>query len=116
MWLNLYGPPLFGKGQYADLMTLYGDTMGSHYRGRILMQVNSYDERDSKTYKKKLKYQFPQNPAPVCEEKSYILRVDLIEAHELPQRDKAYIHVLMGPYLLCSEPVEIKDGTAFFYK
>jgi hypothetical protein len=65
-------------------MTLYGDTLGSHYRGRILMQVSSYDERDSKTEKKNLHYKFPEKPEPVCEQRSYILRIDLIEAHELP--------------------------------
>jgi len=35
-WSNIYGPPIYGKGNYADLMTLYGDSYGSHYRGRIL--------------------------------------------------------------------------------
>lgn len=36
MWSNLYGPPIYGKGNHADLMTLYGEAYGSHYRGRIL--------------------------------------------------------------------------------
>jgi hypothetical protein len=48
------------------------------------MQVSSYDERDSKTEKKNLHYKFPERPEPVCEQRSYILRIDLIEAHELP--------------------------------
>ena len=34
-WSNLYGPSLTVGGDYADLMTKYGDK-GSHYRGRIL--------------------------------------------------------------------------------
>lgn len=97
-WANLYGPPLFGKGSHADLMTLYGDAYGSHYRGRICYQIATYDEPDSRTFKKQLKYTFPHNPRPVCEQKSYVLRVDLIEGHEFPKRDDVYIHVMMGPY------------------
>ena len=34
-WANLYGPPIQAEGEYADLMTLYGDK-GSTYRGRFL--------------------------------------------------------------------------------
>ena len=27
-WANLYGAPINSKGQYTDLMNLYGDIMG----------------------------------------------------------------------------------------
>jgi hypothetical protein len=66
-WSNIYGPPIYGKGNHADLMTLYGSDYGSHYRGRILYQIASYDERDSKTFRRSLKYKFPDNPLPNSE-------------------------------------------------
>ena len=72
-------------------MTLYGDTMGSHYRGRILLSLCRYDLRDSKTFVKPLQYNFPNNPIPVAEQKSYVLRIDLLEGHELPIREKYII-------------------------
>ena len=41
-WANLYGPPLAIEGEYADLMTKFGDK-GSHYRGRVLYSVSTQD-------------------------------------------------------------------------
>lgn len=41
-WLNIYGPPMSAKkGEMHDLMTLYGDQLGSHYRGRIMYGATS---------------------------------------------------------------------------
>lgn len=67
MWLNLYGAPLQGKDKEADLMNLYGATMGSHYRGRILVTMCRFDQRDSKTYKEDIVYSFPERPMPISE-------------------------------------------------
>jgi len=41
-WANLYGPPLQAEGEYADLMTKFGEK-GSHYRGRFLFSVATMD-------------------------------------------------------------------------
>ena len=64
-WVNLYGPPLSSKGMHAEKMTLflnlivvilyrYGETMGSHFRGRILFSATSYWKEDPKTIIKQL--------------------------------------------------------------
>jgi len=42
-WGHLYGPPMCAKDQeptnYASKMQIYGQSIGSHYRGRILFKV-----------------------------------------------------------------------------
>jgi len=63
-----------------------------------------------------MKFKFPDLPLPNSEQKSYILRVDLIEGHEFPLRKKAYIHVMMGPYQLVSKECTYEDGTIYFYE
>lgn len=73
------------------MMNLYGATMGSHYRGRILFTICRFDMRDAKTYKEDLKFKFPDNAMPNPEEKSYVLRVDLLEGHEFPTRKQIIV-------------------------
>ena len=34
-WGNIYGPSLSAKNSFADMMTLYGQNLGSHYRCRV---------------------------------------------------------------------------------
>lgn len=41
-WANLYGPPIHAEGDYADLMTKYGEK-GSRYRGRFLYSITTHD-------------------------------------------------------------------------
>lgn len=60
-WANFYGPPLTATGDYADLMTKYGDK-GSHYRGRLLYSATSMDHENPKNGAVDLKFSFPNNP------------------------------------------------------
>lgn len=97
-YINLYGPPLSVDNEQSNLMAMYGDELGSHYRGRLLYKISSYSENKPKTYKKKLKFDTQKNPYPKCPSKTYILRVSILEGIEVPEREKACIHVGMGPY------------------
>lgn len=47
-----------------------------------------------------LKFQFPEHPRPNIPTRTYILRVQILEGVEFPEREKAIIHVGMGPYLM----------------
>jgi hypothetical protein len=85
-WANLYGPPLHAEGEYADLMTKFGDK-GSHYRGRILYSVMTMDHENPKSGTTDLKFSFPSNPAPSPKEKAYLLKIALYEGIELPDSD-----------------------------
>ncbi len=42
-WAHLYGPPLSAVDQepanYVTKMQIYGQDLGSHYRGRVLFKV-----------------------------------------------------------------------------
>lgn len=42
-WRHLYGPPMCAKDQdpinFATKMQVYGEEIGSHYRGRIMFKV-----------------------------------------------------------------------------
>lgn len=49
------------------MMNVFGMTMGSHYRGRVLMTMCRFDLRDSKTFKEDLEFKFPENPVPISE-------------------------------------------------
>ena len=116
IWQNLYGPPMEGRGPHADLMSLFGEQLGSHYRGRVLYSIKTENQREPKTETKDLKFKFPENPQPQSEQKSYLLRVDIFEGHELPARDRAIVHVIIGPYMLCSKPAQIVNGRANWYE
>lgn len=82
----------------------------------MLVQVSRYDVNDPKTYSVPAVYSFPSNPEPVVETKSYVLRVDLFQIFEVPQRDRAFVTVQMGPYLLCSQERQIQSGRAIFFE
>ena len=114
-WANLYGAPLTAKfKKQAELMTLYGDKLGSTYRGRILYSLTSFFVLEPKTETKSLNFKFPYEPMPSSPQRSYLLRVDAIEANELPQRGQAIVHVAIGPYLIKSKPTSISDGRALW--
>ena len=106
-WVNLYGPPMSGTGEWAQMMLDYGYDLGSHYRGRLLYAVSSMDNTNPKSSVEHLKFGFPANPEPVAEEKAYILRLSIYEAVMLPQRDQAYLEFQMGPYFWKSDPVQV---------
>ena len=79
-WVNLYGPPLSATvNTVADAMRLYGYDIGSHYRGRLLYSIGSYNDKDPRTKITDLKFSFPDNPAPQSPQRTYLLRVDLYE-------------------------------------
>jgi hypothetical protein len=69
------------KGEVVEHMKLYGYSLGSHYRGRILYQIGSYNEKYPKTKVTDLEFSFPSNPAPISPQKTYILRVDIFEGN-----------------------------------
>jgi len=99
-WANLYGAPISGEGQYASLMNIYGDSLGSHYRGRFMYKISTGYERNPKTVVKRLTFSFPRSPYPQVEQVSYLLRVDVLEAHELSFKKEALITVAIGPYIV----------------
>jgi hypothetical protein len=116
-WANVYGSSVFAKdGHPKDMMTLYGQDIGSHYMGRVLYSITSYDQEIPKTMVKELKFKFPDNPAPNSAQKSYLLRIDVLEAAELPIRDKAIFHFQLGPYMLKTTPKPINNGRVLIYE
>ena len=104
-WVNIYGPSLFAKSSHQkEMMTLFGYDIGSHYRGRLLYSIGSYDQEGAKSSVTNLKFSFPENPEPTSQQKTYLLRIDVLEATELPQRKNAIFHFQIGPYLLRTKP------------
>ena len=95
-------------------MNMFGEKLGSHYRGRILYAIGTEDEDDPSTFVKDLKFKFPEFPIPTIPSKTYLLRVDLIDGIELPKRSKAITHICMGPYTLTSKSVNIDNGKAIW--
>ncbi|EGR29640.1 hypothetical protein IMG5_151880 [Ichthyophthirius multifiliis] len=100
-WQNLYGAPVCASGQHADLMNFYGSTLGSHYRGRLLYSVTSYNKNNPKTILRNLNFSFPDNPIPQTTIRTYILWIDILEGNEIPEKknNEFFIHVSMGPYM-----------------
>jgi len=45
-----------------------------------------------------------------------MIRIDLIEGVELPQRVSGCVHILMGPYLLQSKHIKIENGRCQWYE
>ena len=49
VWGHLYGPPISGKDyppyDMATKMQIYGQDMGSHYRGRLLYRITGIKDR-----------------------------------------------------------------------
>lgn len=97
-------------------MNLYGVEKGSHYRGKVLMQVSCYYEKEPKAITLPLKFKFPENPLPSTPVRSYLLRLDILEGHELPVREFGMVHAMMGPYLLTSNLMELDNGRAMWYQ
>jgi len=69
----------------ATKMQVYGDTIGSHYRGRLFYKIigkkDIYTKNMYNFYnfrKSKLKFKFPYQLAPVVPYKTYNLQIDLI--------------------------------------
>ena len=112
-WANLYGAPVSASGKQADMMNRYGESIGSHFRGRILYKPTSYFEREPKTEVKNLEFSFPNFPVPNSKQKTFCLRIDILEGHELPERKKAIVHVSCGTYVIASNSVEVEFF--FFY-
>lgn len=116
-WANLYGAPLTAKDEkQAELMTLYGETMGSTYRGRVLYGFTSGYVGEPKTETKPLKFHFPEDPIPQSSQRTYLLRVDIWEGNELPERKQAIIHVAIGPYIVKTKPITISNGRASWFE
>jgi hypothetical protein len=60
-----------------------------------------------------LKFSLPDNPIPTPKERVYILRCDLYNGFELPEKIKrGSIHVTCGPYKAVSPVVEVKNCSA----
>ncbi|KAL4431869.1 hypothetical protein ABPG74_012681 [Tetrahymena malaccensis] len=103
-WGNLYGSPVTAQGKDADLMNFYGQTMGSHYRGRLLYSCSSYNKKDPRTSTKQLQFSFPHNPIPQTKMRSYYLWIDILEGNEIPDKQgDMIVHANIGPYLLYSQ-------------
>lgn len=78
-WGHMYGPPLCAKDEppnnYASKMELYGEELGSHYRGRILFKVVGKKYVHSQNGMSEIKFKFPYKPTPVVALKTYTLSV-----------------------------------------
>ena len=81
-------------------MELYGEELGSHYRGRLLFKILGKKYVRSTTATTEIKFKFPYKPTPVVALKTYTLNVELIEGFQLPIRDDVEIIVSMGQYLI----------------
>ena len=64
-----------GKGDWAEMMLNYGYELGSHYRGRLFYSTKSRDTANPKSSVEDLKFEFPRNPEPISDDKTYILRI-----------------------------------------
>ncbi len=89
-------------------MTKYG-SKGSFFRGRILYSLVIKEEENVKKRTKKIKYKFPLNPPPNPPERKYLLRIELLEGHELPLRESLKVHFCCGPFKCISDSVEMGD-------
>jgi hypothetical protein len=78
-WGHLYGPPMCAVDEapinYATKMQVYGQEIGSHYRGRLLFKVVGKKYVHSTNGANKLQFKFPVKPIPVVPLKTYTLRV-----------------------------------------
>ena len=112
MWANMYGPLYGVKGEKADYMTKFSDA-GTHYRGRVLYSLDFKQQKDPKAEIIKLNYSMPDNPPPNPKERIYILRADLYNGFELPEKLRsACIHVTWGPYKAMSPVSDVSEGCA----
>jgi hypothetical protein len=86
-------------------MTLNGDK-GSHYRGRLLVSINTSDSDNPKTKIRDLKFDVTTNPSPNVKVKSYLLKIALYEGLEIPELKKYSDYQIIascGPYEVASK-------------
>ena len=89
--------------------------LGTHYRGRVLYNLDFKQQLDPKAKVIKLKYSMPDNPPPNPKEKVYILRADLYNGFELPEKlSSASIHITCGPYKAASPLADVREGWALW--
>lgn len=78
-WCHIYGPPMCAVDEppnnYASKMQLYGEDLGSHYRGRLLFKVIGKKYIRSSNGMTEIKFTFPYKPTPVVALKTYTLSV-----------------------------------------
>lgn len=78
-WAHIYGPPMCAKdvepSNYASKMQIYGEELGSHYRGRLLFKVQGKKYVRSNSGMSEIKFAFPYKPTPVVALKTYTLSV-----------------------------------------
>jgi len=56
-------------------MQIYGQDIGSHYRGRLMFKITGHKDMLTTNKRSKINFQFPYKPTPVVPLKSYILRI-----------------------------------------
>ena len=90
-WAHIYGPPMCAVDEppnnYASKMQLYGEELGSHYRGRLLFKIVGKKYIHSSNGMSEIKFKFPYKPTPVVALKTYTLSVELIEGFHLPEKN-----------------------------
>jgi len=59
-WVNIYGPPMTGKGEKCRIMAQNGHVSGSAYRGRLLMRLSSRDEENPESKCFDMRLNFPE--------------------------------------------------------
>lgn len=110
LWINIYGPPSSATGPDAHIIAVNGHKSGTTFRGRILMRFASHDENNPVGNVLPMEFRLPEVVVPNPPTKTYLLRIDLFEANELPTKNKAIFHFCVGPYLLKSSMKYIKEG------
>lgn len=103
---------------YATKMQLFGDALGSHYRGRLLFSVEGLPDIYTKSVREAVTFKFPYRPIPNVPQKAYTLRSYIFEGFEIPGKDGSdvCVHILMGPYLLYSSKTKVKKGRCGWYE
>lgn len=98
-------------------MQLYGDALGSHYRGRLLFNIEGLTDVYSKSLREPITFKFPYRPIPNVPQKAYIFRSYIFEGFEIPGKDDSEIcvHIVMGPYLLYSSKAKLTKGRCGWY-
>ena len=111
MWINIYGPPLTSHNKYSILMAKNGYSIGSTFRGRILLRFSSRDENSPNSKVIHMRYNVPRMIIPNPMSKMYTLRIDVFEGSALPTKKKGMLHFCLGPYLFKSSLKEQRNNT-----
>lgn len=112
-WHNLYGAPNGYSGQTCDLMNEHPE-MGSEWKGRILMQIESADAKHPEKKETVLEETIKQQAIALgfFEEHEYEIIAEIGMGISLPSNSSQYkVMIKIGDFELTTEyPKEYKAG------